>query len=129
MRRSVRPLLQLQIPPHLASPANWNFRKERLTEEETLEEQGVSQMLPQPFVPKLVAIVKKLLTRCVTVAVHWLIWKVAFETKISQNKVAEKFLVQPKKLHIAITGKKYDPGRKLTKKENVEWAAAQAPNP
>ena len=91
MRRAVRPLIQLQIPPQLASPANWNFRKERLTKEQTLEEQGVNQMLPWPFHPKLVAIDEKHLTRCIAVAVHWLIRKVAFETKISQNKVAEKF--------------------------------------
>ena len=62
MRRAVRPLIQLQIPPQLVSPANWNFRKERLTEEEILEEQGVNQMLSWPFHPKLAAIDEKHLT-------------------------------------------------------------------
>ena len=35
IKRAVCPLIQLQIPPppHLSSPANWNFAKERLTEE------------------------------------------------------------------------------------------------
>ena len=36
MKRVVCPLIQLQIPPKLASPANWHFTKERLTEEEAL---------------------------------------------------------------------------------------------
>ena len=70
------------------------------------------------------AIDEKHLTQCIAAAVHWLIWKAVFKTKISQNKVAEKFLVQPKKLHIAIMGRKYDPGRKPTKKEKTEQAAA-----
>ena len=46
MKRAVCLLIQLQIPPELASLANWHFAKERLTEEEALEEQGVNEMLP-----------------------------------------------------------------------------------
>ena len=40
MKRTVCPLIQFQIPPppHLSSIANWNFAKERLTEEEIQEE-------------------------------------------------------------------------------------------
>ena len=49
MRREVQPLIQLQVPPQLSSPVNWNFAKERLTEEELEEEQGSNQMLPWPF--------------------------------------------------------------------------------
>ena len=40
MRRAVQPLIQIQVPPQLLSPANWNFVKERLTEEELEEEEG-----------------------------------------------------------------------------------------
>ena len=49
IKRAVCPLIQLQIPPpphHLSSPANWNFAKEKLTEEEIQEEEGSNQMLP-----------------------------------------------------------------------------------
>ena len=94
MRLVVSPLIQLQIPLQLASPANWNFAKEHLTEEATLEEEGANQMLPWPFHPKLAEVDKKHPTRCVTAVVHWLLCK-AFKTNISQSKVAKKFLVQP----------------------------------
>ena len=40
---------------------------------------------------------EKHLTRCATVAVHWLLRRAAFKTNISQNKVAEKFQVAPEK--------------------------------
>ena len=61
--------------------------------------------------------------------VHWLLHKAAFQTKLSQTKVAEKFLVQPKKLHIAMTGQKYDARHKLMKKEKVDHAAASSTTP
>ena len=104
MRRAVQPLIQLQVPPQLSSLANWNFVRERLTEEELEEEEGSNQMLPQLFHPILTKIDEKHLTRCATAAVHWLLRKAAFKTNVSQNKVAEKFWVAPKKLHEAITG-------------------------
>ena len=107
MRRAVQPLIQIQVPPQLPSPANWNFVKERLTEEELEEEECSNQMLPQPFHPMLAKLNKKHLTRCATAAVHWLLRRPAFKTNISQKKVAEKFWVAPKK---SIMGQKYDPG-------------------
>ena len=61
--------------------------------------------------------------------VHFLLCKAAFQTKLSQTKVVEKFLVQPKKLHIAMTGQKCDAGCKLTKKEKAERAAALSTTP
>ena len=117
MRRAVRTLIQLQVPPQLSSPANWNFVRERLTEEELEEEEGSNQMLPRLFHPILAKIDKKHPTRCAAASVHWLLRKAAFKTKVSQNKVAEKFWVAPKKLHEAIMGRKYDPGQKLMKKQ------------
>ena len=53
IKRAVCPLIPLEIPPHLSSPANWNFAKERLTEEEIQEEEGSNQMLPWLFHPDL----------------------------------------------------------------------------
>ena len=113
-------MIQLQIPPHLASPANWSFEKEQLTPKESLEKLGLNQMLPQPFHPKLSALDEKHPTRCVAAGIQFLIWRAAFQSKISQSKVAEKFLVCPKKMHLAFSGCKYDPGRKPTKKKKVE---------
>ena len=74
------------------------------------EEEGSNQMLPQPFHPMLAELDEKHPTRCATVAVHWLLRRAAFKTNISQNKVAEKFWVAPKKLHETIMGQKCDPG-------------------
>ena len=59
MKKAVCPLIQLQIPPNLSSPANWNFAKERLTEEEIQEEEGSNQMLPQSFHPDLAQVDEK----------------------------------------------------------------------
>ena len=98
-------------------------------EEESQEEERTNQMLPWLFHSKLAEVDEKHPTRCVTAAVHWLLCKAAFKTNISQSKVAKKFLVQPKKLHIAIMGQKYDTGQKLTKKEKVERAAATSTTP
>ena len=109
------PLIQLQVPPQLSSPANWNFVKERLTEEELEEEEGSNQMLPWLFHPTLAKLDEKHLTRCAAATVHWLLRRAAFKTNVSQNKVAEKFQVAPKKLHEAIMGQKYDPGQKMMK--------------
>ena len=104
MRIAVQPLIQLQVPQQLSSLAKWNFVKERLTEEELEEEEGSNQMLPQPFHPTLAKLDEKHPTRCATAAVCWLLRRAAFKTYISQNKVAEKFQVAPKKLHEAIMG-------------------------
>ena len=59
MKRAVHPFIQFQIPPHLSSPTNWNFAKERLTEEEIQEEEGSNQMLPWPFHPDLAQVDEK----------------------------------------------------------------------
>ena len=34
----VRPIIQLNIPPHLSAPTDLKFEKERLTQEETIED-------------------------------------------------------------------------------------------
>ena len=88
----------------MSSHANWNFAKERLTEEEIQEEEGSNQMLPRPFHPDLAQLDEKHPTQCVAAAVHFLWRKAMFKTAILQTKVAEKLRVAPKKLHEAITG-------------------------
>ena len=38
LKLAVRPIIQLKIPPHLSAPPDLKFEKERLTQEETIEE-------------------------------------------------------------------------------------------
>ena len=38
LQLAVRPIIQLKIPPHLSAPAELKFEKERLTPEESTEE-------------------------------------------------------------------------------------------
>ena len=42
----VRPIIQLKIPPHLSAPTDLKFEKERLTQEETIEEYCSNLILP-----------------------------------------------------------------------------------
>ena len=39
---------------------------------------------------------------------------------MSQAKVTDNFVVHPKKLHLAVSGRKYDPGKKMTKCKTTE---------
>ena len=45
LKLAVRPLIQLKIPPHLCSPGDLCFAKERLTKEECFEEICVNEIL------------------------------------------------------------------------------------
>ena len=38
-----------------------------------------------------------------------------FDTKVSQAELAKEFAVAEKKLHMAVSGHKYDPGKKPSK--------------
>ena len=49
-----------------------------------------------------------------------LLCKRFFNTKKSQAKVADNFTVHPKKLNLAVSGRKYDPGKKMTKCKTSE---------
>ena len=49
-------------------------------------------------------------------AAHFLIRKKFFNTKYPQLLVAKDFAVAEKKLHLAVSGRKYDPGKKAPKK-------------
>ena len=46
LKLAVRPIIQLKIPPHLSAPTDLKFEKERLIQEETVEEYCCNLILP-----------------------------------------------------------------------------------
>ena len=52
-------------------------------------------------------------------AAHFLIRKKLFNTKYPQLLVAKYFAVAEKKLHLAVSGRKYDPGKKAPKRKRT----------
>ena len=52
-------------------------------------------------------------------AAHFLIRKKLFNTKYPQLLVAKDFAVAEKKLHLAVSRRKYDPGKKAPKKRHT----------
>ena len=46
LKLAVRPIIQLKIPPRLSAPTDLKFEKERLTQEETVEEYCCNLILP-----------------------------------------------------------------------------------
>ena len=125
----VRPIIQLKIPPHLSAPTELKFEKERLTPEEITEENCCNLILPQPFHPKLSTIDFKNPTRCLAAAAHFLIRKKLFNTKYPQLLVAKDFTVAEKKLHLAVSERKYDPGKKAPKKRRTSDVKTADPKP
>ena len=117
LQHAVRPLIQLKIPPHLSAPTELKFEKERLTPEELNEENCCNLILPRPFHPKFAKLDTKDPTRCLAAAAHFLIRKKLFNSKVTQLRVAKDFAVAEKKLHLAISGRKYDPGKKASKRK------------
>ena len=126
---AVRPIIQLKIPPHLSAPTKLKFEKERLTPEEIREENCCNLLLPQPFHPKLSTITFKHPTRCLAAAAHFLIRKKLFNTKYPQLLVAKDFAVAEKKLHLAVSGRKYYPGKKAPKKRRTSDVKTADPKP
>ena len=110
LKLAVRPIIQLKIPPHLSAPTELKFEKERLAQEETIEEYCCNLILPRPFHPQFSSISFKHPTRCLAAAAHFLIRKELFNSKYPQLQVAKDFAVAEKKLHLATSGRKYDPG-------------------
>ena len=105
------------------------MKKERLTQEETTEEYCCNLILPRPFHPKLSGISFKHPTRCLAAAAHFLIRKELFNSKYPQLQVAKDFAVAEKKLHLATSGRKYDPGKKAPKKRRTSNGKTAAPKP
>ena len=62
-------------------------------------------------------------------AAHFLIRKKLFNSKYPQLLVAKDFAVAEKKLHLTISGRKYDPGKKAPKKRRSSDVKTAAPKP
>ena len=62
-------------------------------------------------------------------AAHFLIRKKLFNSKYPQLLVAKDFAVAEKKLHLTISGIKYDPGKKAPKKRRTSDVKTAAPKP
>ena len=52
-------------------------------------------------------------------AAHFLIRKKLFNTQYPQLHVAKDFAVAEKKLHLTVSGRKYDPGKKAPKRKHT----------
>ena len=129
LQLAVRPIIQLKILPHLSAPTELRFEKERLTPEEIAEENCCNLILPQPFHPKFAKIDFKDPTRCLAVAAHFLIRKKLFNSKCTQLHVTKDFAVAEKKLHLAISRRKYDPGKKASKRKLTSDVKTADPKP
>ena len=129
LQLAVRPIIQLKIPPHLSAPTELKFEKESLTPEEITEENCCNLILPRPFHPKFSIIAFKHPTRCLAAAAHFLIRKKLFNTKYPQLLVARDFAVAEKKLHLAVSGRKYNPGKKAPKKRHTSDVKTADPKP
>ena len=129
LQHAVRPLIQLKIPPHLSAPTELKFEKERLTPEELNEENCYNLILPRPFHPKFAKLDMKDPTRCLAAVAHFLIRKKLFNSKITQLHIAKVFAVAEKKLHLAISGRKYDPGKKASKRKLTTDVKTADPQP
>ena len=62
-------------------------------------------------------------------AAHFLIRKKLFNSKYPQLLVAKDFAVAEKKLHLAVSGRKYDPRKKAPKKRRTKDVKTAAPKP
>ena len=129
LQLAVRPIIQLKIPPHLSAPTELRFEKERLTPEEITEENSCNLILPRPFHPKFAKLDFKDPTRCLAAAAHFLIRKKLFNTKYPQLHVAKDFAVAEKKLHLTVSGRKYDPGKKASKRKCTSDVKTADPKP
>ena len=129
LQLAVRPIIQLKIPPHLSAPTELRFDKERLTPEEITEENCCNLILPPPFHPKFSIIAYKDPARCLTAAAHFLMRKKLFNSKYPQLLVAKDFAVAEKKLHLAVSRRKYNPGKKASKRKHSSDDKAADPKP
>ena len=129
LQLAVRPIIQLKIPPHLSALTELKFEKERLTPEEITEENCCNLILPQTFHPKFSTIDFKHPMRCLAAAAHFLIRKKLFNSKYPQLLVAKDFAVAEKKLHLAVSRRKYDPGKKAPKKRRTSDDKTADPKP
>ena len=123
LQLAVRPIIQLKIPPHLSAPTELKFEKERLTQEEITEENCCNLILPRPFHPKLSGIAFKTPHEMLGCS------STLFNSKYPQLLVAKDFAVAEKKLHLTVSGRKYNPGKKAPKKRRTSDGKTAAPKP
>ena len=119
MKHSLCPLVQILLPPCLCSPEELKFSKLHLTTQQTKEEIGINQCLPRPFHLVLAVLPPKHPTRCLAAIIHTVLQRQLFNSKESTSSISEEFQIAPKKLYEGLTGKRYDPGQKLTKVEKA----------
>ena len=62
-------------------------------------------------------------------AAHFLIRKKLFNTKYPQLHVAKDFAVAEKKLHLTVSGRKYNPGKKAPKRKRTSDVKTADPKP
>ena len=62
-------------------------------------------------------------------AAHFLIRKKLFNSKYPQLHVAKDFAVAEKKLHLTVSGRKYDPGKKASKRKRTSDVKTADPKP
>ena len=67
--------------------------------------------------------------RCLAAAAHFLMRKKFFNTKYPQLLVAKDFAVAEKKLHLTVSRRKYDPGKKAPKKRCTSDVKTADPKP
>ena len=67
--------------------------------------------------------------RCLAAAAHFLIRKKLFNTKYPQLLIAKDFAVAEKKLHLTVSRRKYDPGKKAPKKRRTSDVKTADPKP
>ena len=121
LKHSVRPLVQLQIPPGLCSLADLKFAKVNLTPEEEYDEQGVNMTLPRPHHPDLTTVKDNHPTRALAAAIHYHIRKRMYPRfPASQTEIADLFAVEQKKFFTSVTDREYEGGQKLSKVRKLE---------
>ena len=62
-------------------------------------------------------------------AAHFLIRKKLFNSKCTQLHVAKDFAVAEMKLHLTVSGRKYDPGKKASKRKRTSDVKTADPKP
>ena len=67
--------------------------------------------------------------RCLAAAAHFLIRKKLFNTKYPQLLVAKDFAAAEKKLHLAVSGRKYNPRKKAPKRKHTSDVKTADPKP
>ena len=94
-----------------------------------MEENCCNLILPRPFHPNFSTVNYKDPTRCLAATAHFLIRKRLFNSKYMQLLVAKDFAVAEKKLHLTVRGRKYDPGKKASKRKRTSEKKAADPKP